>query len=387
MLKKKKWLFVVVFFMMYAMFAYSSTQLIPYLENLGFDVVQRGIIISATSAAAIVFQLIVGYLSDKLKIVKKIAMICLGIFGIISCIVYVYPVAQFIITLITVSILIGMFNTSFVVIDNWVLESEKEIFDSYSFIRAFGSLGWSVGSLICGQIVVYLGFKQIGLVVLIMSLATIIIASFITDAQKSHTSVEVKKGDYKKLLTYEPYVLLVVILFLINSVQTLNIYAIIDKIIEVNGTAYHVGLKNSIQAIIEVPIFIFGIYLIRKLNPYNLLKISAVGFAVQFIFFGLAKTPDQIMLITFLQVFTYPLLLMSQKNLLFELSPDNLKSSGQLVANSIAASGSALIIPILSGVITKKFGIDTTMYFGTFMGILGFLMALKLHKMVKISKN
>lgn len=379
----KKYKFVFLFLVTYASYAFCASQLIPYLQSLGFDVFERGIIISCTSIAAIVFQLIVGYLSDKWKTVKKIAIFCLTMYGIVSYLVYAYPVAQFVFCLVAVSLMMGLFNTNFATIDNWVLESEKSIFEQYSFIRMFGSLGWAVASLICGQLLSAFGFSKLGLGVLILSIIALYISWFISDAEKSHTSIEVKKGDYRKLVTYKPYLLLVIILFLLNAVQTLNIYSVIDKIMLVDGSSLHIGAKNAIQGFIEIPTFLFGFYIMRRLNSYNLLKISAVVYGVQFLLFGLAQTADQMIMITVMQLLTYPLLLIAQKNLLFQLSLDSLKSSGQLLANSIAASGSALVIPFIAGVITKNINIDMTMFFGTAMSFVGFILALQLHRMPK----
>ena len=67
-------LLMVVSFVFYAFF-YS--QLIPYLEQLGFSKVDRGYILSFGAILGIIFQIIVGGIADRIKKVKLIAVIIL----------------------------------------------------------------------------------------------------------------------------------------------------------------------------------------------------------------------------------------------------------------------------------------------------------------------
>ena len=57
-----------------------------------------------------------------------------------------------------------------------------------------------------------------------------------------------------------------------------------------------------------------------------------------------------------------PLLMVSSKILIDDESPDNMKTSGQQVANSIYGGGSAMIAPVLVGLLEDGLGINPSLY-------------------------
>lgn len=382
-MKNKTVLFSILYLITYIAYGFSASQIIPYLTTLGFDAMQRGVIISVSSIVAIVLQIVIGYLSDRFKTIKKFMILGLLLYGIFATLVYQFPISQFIISLILVSLMTGFFNLNFGFMDSFVLESGEKTRKLYSFIRAFGSLGWAIGCMIVSIVINRLGYQKIGLIVLIIVLISISISFLIEDVINVDNNESITMTDYISLVSQKPYVILVIILFLINATQTLNTYAVVDKMIYVGADASHIGIRSSIQGLIEIPVFVFGVYISSKLKPIRMLQISCLAFAVQFILFGLSTNPIQMVSLTVLQILTYPMLIMSQRNLLYRLSPNGLKTSGQLFAQSVAVSGSALLIPFLSGVITTSINVDASVYFGAITALIALVLTLSLIKYFK----
>ena len=63
-----------------------------------------------------------------------------------------------------------------------------------------------------------------------------------------------------------------------------------------------------------------------------------------------------------LQGVTYPLLMVASKIMVDEKTPENMRTSGQQVANAVYNSGSALVSPILVGLMEDNIGINNSLF-------------------------
>ncbi|WP_242699717.1 MULTISPECIES: hypothetical protein [unclassified Enterococcus] len=64
--------FQAVYFFQYALMALLMTQIVPFLTGQGYDTVQRGWFLASYSVTTIVFQIFIGYYSDRSKQIKKL---------------------------------------------------------------------------------------------------------------------------------------------------------------------------------------------------------------------------------------------------------------------------------------------------------------------------
>ncbi len=63
-----------------------------------------------------------------------------------------------------------------------------------------------------------------------------------------------------------------------------------------------------------------------------------------------------------LQIFTVPFYIVGMKHLNFRLSPDNLKTSGQLFTSAILIGVSGTLTPLLVGYLNTNYGINAPLY-------------------------
>ena len=77
----------------------------------------------------------------------------------------------------------------------------------------------------------------------------------------------------------------------------------------------------------------------------------------------MAPNVVSIVLISTLQVFTFPLFLLTHKDLVYREIPDSLRSTGLMIAVSITLGLSGVIIPIVSGVMVEWIGIRPALWF------------------------
>ena len=182
------------------------------------------------------------------------------------------------------------------------------------------------------------------------------------------------------MLRNKKYILLIVILFLIYCANKSNT-TIIDKMLELGATNTEIGYKWTIQGLIEIPIYIYGSFFLRKFGSYKLLCISAFAITLQFILFGLSNSVSSMVLLSSFQIITGPMMMLASRMLIFEFSSEKLKSTGLLLALSIYSGLSAFIMPSIGGAITNYFNVNTTIFIVAIIAGLGFILSLVLNYM------
>lgn len=381
--KKQISLLCIINFLGYMAFSLGTTQFVPYLIKIGYSPMERGILLSSIAITTILFQLVFGYLSDKHKTVKKIFILVFVFFAISTYFFYVAETKSFVLHILLIALCGGNFNLELGVIDNWVLEINETTRQKYSVIRAFGSLGWAIGSSLVAFVINLFGYKGVSNTILVIAIVAIGVSLLLEDASKYYDDeVEpISKQEIHGLLTNKKYLLLIGIIFLLMSMNTFNTYAVVDKLVSLGASSAEVGLSWSIRGIVEIPMFFAGAYFLRKLNAYRLLSISAMMYTLQFILFGFAGSVTSMLILCVMQMVTYPLTLLGAKVLIDDLVSESCKSTGQLLAMSIYSGASALIIPFLIGALVETFSINTTLFAASSFSILAFGLVFVLKKM------
>lgn len=377
--KRDAAIFSVIYILSYAAYAIGITQFVPYLTEIGYSPVERGILISSISIVTIIIQVIFGYLSDKLKTVKKLFILIFLLFSGSAFLFYNLEIKNLWVHLFMISMCGGTYNLSMGMGDNWVLESGSYLKKIYSFIRAFGSFGWAIGSVVVAYIISDFGYGSIGITAGIIAVITLVLSLMLKDASKRYDSERkgITKEDIVKLLKNKSYILIVFILFLLNCMMMFNTYTVVDKMMLLGGSNRDVGIFCMIKGAVEIPMFFLGVILVKKYRHTAILFVSAVMYTLQFILFALTNSIMGILIIGFMQMFTNPLFIIASKVLVDELSDESCKSSGQLIAMGVYTGMSALIIPYLSGVMIKAAGVNATLWFAVGVGAIAAILTLR----------
>lgn len=377
--------FCIVYLISYMSFAFASNQIIPYLTAIGYNSIERGILISTYSIITIILQLVVGILSDKWRTIKKLCLVSLAAFAIMSLVFYSFEMKIFSLHLIILALSGGLCNLQFGLIDNWVIESNQYLKNKYSFIRAFGSIGWGIASIIIATIITKFGYKGVGISILSAVIITLFLMIFIADASKatqSNVHDTISKEDLKSLFS-KKYILLIIIMFLLNCAGRTGGLAVIDKMIIIGATNADIGIRWSILAFIEIPIYFLGGTILHRLGPKKLLIIACIVMTFQYIAYGITNSVIMILFISALNVLAGPMMNLGSRMLVFDYSSDKLKSTGSLVGISVWGGLSGVVIPTLSGVISSFYGINTAIYFASICAVIALVLMPLLYKVDK----
>ena len=345
-----------LFLFSYAAGAIGTTQTIPYLVSMGFEGVQKGIILSGMAISTLVTQFLFGYLSDKFKGCRWFFLISFGIFFVGDVVLFGFRWPQFWYLLAMISLTGGIARTWQGLEDTWVLQID-ETKPVYSRIHAWGAFGWAIGSWAAAILLNWLDFPVIAVLVFFSSAASLYFAWNQEDAKRASGKV-VKLADLKELVKNKAYILLVLILLVLFGMGTADMYIVVDKVMAIGGTSFHVGAKWGMQSLMEIPILLVGDKLMKKYDPANLMLGASVLFGVRFIVYSLIQNPWWMIAAAVFQMVTFPIIIISSKLMIDEIISEKLKSSGQMAAMSVYMGISLLVMPVFCSSLSEAIGCD-----------------------------
>ena len=375
--------FCAIYFMIYAVIALAYTQYVPYLSSIGYNPMERGLLISSYAITTIAFQLIFGILSDKYKTVKKLCIIAVVAFSIFTYLFFSLETKMFILHMVLISMSAGLANLNFGCFDSWLFTFGEKAREQFSFIRAFGSIGWAVASIVIAKLLSLFGYKGLGLIVVLLTIILLGLMFLVAEGSRSteKKAEKITAMDIRELISNKKYILVIVILFLIYCANNSNATTIIDKMLELGATNADIGYKWTIAGLVEIPVYIYGSFFLRRFGPYKLLSISAFTIMLQFILFGMSNSLSNMILLSAFQIITGPMMMLASRILIFEFSSEKLKSIGLLLALSIYSGLSAFIMPSVGGTITNYFNVNTTIFIVAAIAGLGFILSIVLNSM------
>ena len=369
-LTKNMGLMFVLYLISFISFAVPYGYMQTFLSHIGYSVMERGIILSGTAVVAIVGQFFVGYLCDKYNTDKKFYNLLLILFVIATYIMYSVSNHFFFLHLLFVSLVGGLARTVMAVQDSWCLETDDHCKQNYGSIRAFGAIGWMIGSPLGALAIQKWGYSSLGFIFAIMTIFNIGLTFFMQDATKHAKSKGIKFKDIQILLKDKKFITVVLIFLIINIIATADMYTVVDKMIELGGGEGIVGARWSIQAFTELPLFFAGGLLLKKFGDHKIMMFGTFMYIVRFIGYAVVQSPELVVVVSLLQGVTYPLIMITSKTLVDDASPQHMRATGQTVASAVYVGVSALITPSLAGVLATIVGIDMTLLF---IGLSGFV--------------
>lgn len=352
MLKNRYWMFL--FLVIYAFGALSTTQTIPFLKELGFNSVQQGFVLASIALFTIFMQVIFGILSDKTGKMKPYLLLVFCAAAICTAWMYFMKLDSIWIMMLSVGFIGGACRTYQSMVDTWSLQidHQKQKFEKN---KALGSVGWALGAW-CGAILCsWMNFTVLAVACAALSLAAVFLLVRIQDCQREST---MKWSQLSELIHNKQYVLLVLIMLVLFAMGCADIYLVVDKIIALGGTSFHIGLKWGIQSLAEAPVFLISDRLLKRFNMLSLLVFSTVMFGVRFLVYSFTQNVWLLVMESLFQCVTFPIAVYCTKIGIDQCISNEIKSTGQLAGASVYMGVSLLIMPVFTQMLSDAFSQD-----------------------------
>ena len=357
MSKRQRHLYYICNFLVFAALAMVNTVMIPYMKAVGYSLMQQSVILAANALIAIIGQFLFGYLCDRHHSMKRFFLIAYISFVAGTCLMLIREDQLFWYHLFSIALSSGLVKVVSGLNETWMLLADA---DHYGHLRAAGALGLTAGSPIAGYIAQMMSYRSLMWAFLALSALILVLLGRCKDVKKEKSSN--LKDDLKDLLSNRRYLLLVLIFLLIYMAGTADQYTVVDKLLQIGGSTADVGWKWSIQSFCEFPLFLAGGWLLSKVKPLTLLGFGILMYAVKFALYAFAQEPLWIVACASLQLVTMPMVLLSSKFLIKEVSAEAVAGSAQMFAMAVFVGISALLTPLICAPLVGHLGHDVTLY-------------------------
>lgn len=352
--------------LVFSSYSLVVTQSVPFLTDMGYSPFERGLVLSFVGLVSIFGQIYMGFMSDRYATIKKFFLYLTFMLVLLVGLSFIVRVDHFPYYFLVLGFASGLTRILVNMYETWVMEID-ELRPDFGRIRAFGSMGWAFASLFSGYLIAAFSYSALAYVCALLSLIFAFLSLKMRDAEKT-AGLDIKVSDIKVLFHNKNYVLFLIVYFVTYFVYNADAVTVTDLIINLGGTSKTVGIKWFVQAMSELPMLMFGAHFLLRYKGCKLMVFASIMMAIRMFLLALTRNTTSIILLSTLQAITYPLILLSQKHLVYNELPPHLRSTGQMVAVSLTAGLAAVLMPVTSGLLTPLIGIRA------FLTLVSFLM-------------
>jgi PPP family 3-phenylpropionic acid transporter len=347
--------------------AFLGYYVLYFEEWNGVSVSQIGAMMSLYTLSALAGQNVFGYLSDKLRSVRR--PLIGGVF-LLGLILMAFPWQTNIVGIYISMALVGFFQQPIgPMLDSWCLKhlSAYDAEHLYGKIRGLGSLGWATSGLITAYFATHLGWNSIYVLAAIAALALIVVASRIPD-----TSIKAEGGKasadqltpikaYRELFSNLDYVYILLVIFLLYlGVQTAyNYLGLIIK--DTGGSVRMLGLTYFVDAGSEIPAMFLSAWLLKQYPPRRLMIWAVLLYLLRFGLILYFREPLAVTLSSIIQGMAFGLMLTALRKYIFDVAPKHLQTSALTISDAVFLSFTVIIGGTLGGFIIQQYSVMTLM--------------------------
>lgn len=341
-----------LFFIAWAVFSIVFSQVIPFLSSVGYSENQISWVLTSSAIIGMITQLLIGYWLDKYQKTKIFFVALIIIMSILSSVSYSITHLNFWLLFFLVSIFVALFRISSNVAETWVYQIDDDVMSRFGLIRIFGSIGWALASIVVAWVIERYNYFAVMPMVILLTVVVLLLSVGIPDSEKVSSSNSINFKDIKKLINNKQYVLGLWFFFILFMIYNFDMITGIYKMIELGSSNSLIGFKWFAQAVVEIPLMAFGAKLILKLTNRSVSLLTALFMGIRFILLGLATSPEQMVWISLLQAFTFPTMLLAQKDYVAKTVPLELRSSGHMIMTAITSNIPVILVPLISNMVS-----------------------------------
>lgn len=351
-------------FVFWATLAAYYPFVVVFLQSKGLSNTLIGTILSINSFIVVFAQPFWGMVSDRLRSVKKVFLMCIIAATVI---IQFLPFLQSAIAISLLLITLTVFESPLApLLDSWVIREIRHEQDlSYGNIRLWGSLGYTVFAYIFGILVDKMSIRYNFVIFGVMVGLVILLTRKIKD-EATASSIQLKDMKVGKLLKNFSYISFLIFSIVLYIPHKASFSFLPNLLLSVGASVGAQGIASSIMAFSEVPMFLITHKLLKRFKPIHLIIISAFFFLLRQIAYLTATTPQQVILAQLLHGPSFALFLNGAVYYIDSLAPDDLKSTAQTLATSLYGGISGIIANYGGGWVIDNLGIKTLYLIGVF---------------------
>ncbi|MDO4355344.1 MAG: MFS transporter [Clostridia bacterium] len=333
-----------------------------YLQDRGFAASTIGLINAVLSAVTIVVTPIWGMISDRIRSIRKVFLLTLVMGAVLFLLIPTViglPMLTTPLMLLYLSLVYLFRNPSNSLMDNWLVRYSNQKQVDYGSIRAFGSLGFAICGVAISGVVSTFGTAWTFPVCSAMMMLVVLLSMRTDDVKPAPPAEDAPaKESFNPLALFKNYyfttfLAYAVLQYIVTNCVTAFLPYLLDEI-DVASSNY--GVITAYMAMLEIPMLIAARSLRQRVPLYAMAAAGGLCFAIACTLLGTCA--HSLIAVIVIETFSgvgNGLMIASNANYIYTLTPENLKATGQSLYIA-ATSLSGIVGNLVGGAIIDALG-------------------------------
>ncbi len=326
-----------------------------YLQTSGWSGTSIGIYSAVTPLVALLAQPMWGLAGDTMGDVRRLFCILMAISASVLAIFGFLPVTG---VFFLLAVLLGLFQAPLhPIMDSLAVSTLGEGRREIGRTRVWGSVSFAVMSMVVGLV---FDIEPRSIFWIYATFGLFVIAA-VHSLPRTSTRAEGPKfelGGLSRIMSRKMALFLgCVFIMQLGHATALSFLSIV--MVQRGASSAFVGYAWSLTAVIEIPVFLASAYFLRRFGPERLLVFSAFYSAIRLFAFNAAPTPMLMVITHSLDGIAFPLMLVSAILIVFDMVPEDLKTTGQTPYAAVANTLPRLLGSLIGGRLLDLAGAST----------------------------
>lgn len=341
-----------------------------YLAGTGCSATEISLITSASALFAMVTQPVTGFLADKFRSPKIVAMIC-GVLAIIAGLLFAYT-KDFLFLFLLNGLTQGFLNGITALSDRMATASPYP----FGTIRFWGSICYAFAAQISGLVYDMISptanyyIFAIGMVIMLLGFWGMHdVKPTIKHPQETKITT---KEVIKNLWSNKTFRLFIIIYIVFQGPTASNGIYMPLLIKDLGGTTTIVGTTLLFSTLFEVPIVLFSDRIMKKISYRQLMMFASLLSFVRFAWYATCPPPNMIMYMFFFQGLTSIIFILVAVKIIIDIVDPQYVNSAYGISSMLAKGLSALLVQVASGTILDMYSGNTgyTIIYSIYAGLM-----------------
>ncbi|MCO5215488.1 MAG: MFS transporter [Thermomicrobiales bacterium] len=345
-----------------------------YYHSLGFTGWHLGLLTAMTAIGIALTGPFWGALADSFGIHRQIMRGVLLVAAIMALILA--QVTSFVPFLITFGILAFALVPIPSLWDSYAVSAVERGGASYGLLRVFGSIGFTVMVLIMGWIMaggLTVTFIYIYAIWHIITLLVTFRLPPLSERRRRNLT-----DGLRVVLRQRSYVLILIVAFIISTgYALLNIYLHMH-VESIGGNTRIASYAFATSAMSELPVFVFGAVILRKIGPRNMIYVSLAFYVFRFALLGFLSTTTAVIVGQMVHGLSFGMFLMASVTLAHRLVGRENAATAQALLAMMGMGLGSIVGSFIGGVVIEHTtttimyrGVMTTMILAAIVFVVG----------------
>ncbi|CAG7626933.1 MFS transporter [Paenibacillus allorhizosphaerae] len=323
-----------------------------YFQSKGYSSLQLGLLYSTGPLMGIAATLLMGILSYRLQLIKK--MIVVILLGQLLCLLALNRIDSFSV-LVTVMLAFYFCQSPIIPLnDSMLLHHLKERGGNYASYRVWASIGFASGVLVFGMliekyglpIVPWLGIATIGISLVCVSLLQ----------ERRRSAAGLRFGQSSGSLVSAPFLLFMTMVLLMSVAHRMNDAFLSLFIQSAGGGQQLVGVTMLVASGFEIPVFFLLARYGHRFRQTALLTFASAVYTIRFAALGFVKEPAAVIALQALHSLSFGIFIYAAVSYMKLIVPDELRSTGQALFSIVWAGFAGIAAGLIGGYAFDHFG-------------------------------